>query len=277
VVVPAGSILTGKAGVQFLTEKEVLVPKRSSQSRSGIEIAIFNGQANVGVMAGTKGTIGNQPAGSINQLEQKYRRFLHVIQDSPTTHGTDKKIGIVTLEDVNKGEAEAREQMRLAGPEEAPGLTGRGYLFFPELVQFEVLQVSYDPVIGNESDLVQTTLEYRTSVLAPAWTGINKFFAAHLDKEMPPHFVTATSRVELIGKKVLSTNKQSVQVELSGKSQIQGVLDPAKIKALIKGKNINQAKAILTAQDEVADSKIQLRRGRNNLPPFGFQIKLALH
>ncbi|MCL6589812.1 MAG: baseplate J/gp47 family protein [Firmicutes bacterium] len=277
VVVPAGSILIGKAGVQFLTQKEVLVPKRNSRSRSGIVIAVFNGQANVGVVASAKGAIGNQPAGSINQLEEKYRRFLHVIQESPTAHGTDKKISIVTLEDVNKGEAEAREQMRLVGPEEAPALTGAGYLFFPELVQFEVLNVTHDPMIGNESDLVQTTLEYRTSVLAPAWAGINKFFAGYLDKEMPPRFKTANSRVALAGKRVIATGKEWAQVELTGKSQIKGVLDPAKIKALIKGKSLNQAKAILTAQDEVAGSKIQLRQGRGKLPLFGFQIKVVLH
>jgi hypothetical protein len=96
VVVPANSILMGKAGVQFLTEKEVLVPKKTKKTRSGVEVAVFSGLADVGVVASVKGTIGNQPAGSITQLEEKYRRFLHVIQDSPTSHGTGGKICYVT-------------------------------------------------------------------------------------------------------------------------------------------------------------------------------------
>ncbi|MGE5605734.1 MAG: baseplate J/gp47 family protein, partial [Bacteroidota bacterium] len=167
VILPKGSIALGRGGVRFLTDQDVMVPKRQTKFRDGIAVGEEYGRAEVNITAEKKGTIGNQPAKSITGLNGKYQRFLKVINASPTKNGSDKKVAVVTLADVKKGEEEAKRQMQLVGNEELSNLAGKEYLGLPELIQTEIIRVMNTPDIGAESDLLQTTLDYRIIILSP--------------------------------------------------------------------------------------------------------------
>jgi hypothetical protein len=276
VVIPRGTAMIGRDGSRFLTNQDVLVPQKSVKMESGIEVASVYGKAEVEVTAEKKGVSGNHPAKSITRIEGKYQRYLKVTNPSPTVNGTDKKVAVVTLEDIKKGEAEARRQMDLVGQETVTAWIGEQYLHLPDLVKLEVLKVSFNQNIGAESDILQTRLDYRITILAPAWSEINKYLAKQLDRNLPPYFQATSHKVELLSAKVIAAGSNSAQLELEGKGKIRGVLDPNKIKNLIKGKSLEDAKTVLLAQNEIEGAKISISGDGSRLPGYGFQIRVLL-
>ena len=274
VVIPKGSTLVGKEGIRFLTESDVLAPKAVPQYDSGIRVGTRWGRAEVTILATKKGTVGNQPAKSITTLEGKQYPALQVINFSPTRNGMDKKVPIVTLEDVKRGEAEARQQMELIGPDEVLQLVGRDYVLVPNLVNLEVLRINNSPEIGAEGEMVQINLEYRVSTMSPTQTGVQKLLFSRLDKQTPENFQAKSGKIELIAAKVVSSSASQAQIEFHGKGWVQGVLNRAKIRELIKGREIAEAREALLAQDEIRDFRIRFKDESSRLPKFGFQIKI---
>lgn len=276
VVIPKGTAMIGRNGLRFLTNQDVLVPQKSVKMESGIEVATVNGRAEVEITAEKKGVAGNQPAKSITRIEGKFQRFLKVTNPIPTIHGTDKKVSVVTLEDVKKAEAEARRQMEMVGRETVTSWIGDQYLYLPDLVKLEVLKISYNQNIGAESDILQTTLEYRITVLAPAWTEINKYLAKQLDRNMPPFFQATSHKVELLSARVIAAGNSSAQLLLEGRGKIRGVLNPKKIKNLIKGRTLEDAKTVLLTQNEIAGARITVSGDNAKLPGYPFQIRVLI-
>lgn len=275
VVLPKGSVVIGKAGVRFLTDQDVLVPKRYTKYQDGIAVGEEYGRAEVGITAEKKGTVGNQPARSITTLSGKQQRFLKVVNPAPTRNGTDKRVTVVTLNDVKKGEAEAKRQMQLAGNEELAGFVGKEYLYLPELAKAEIIRVVNEPNIGAESEYVETTLDYRSSVLTPLTDDILKYLAHKFEGNIPPGFQRKNGQVVLTGAKAVEAAANRVQLKLSGKGVIRGVLDAGKIKNLIKGKTKDEAAVLLTRQNEVARFNINIKGNAKRIPNHLFQIKVV--
>lgn len=275
IVLPKGSVAIGKADIHFLTDQDVLVPKRYTKYQDGIAVGEEYGRAEVNITAEKKGTIGNQPAKSITTLSGKQQRFLKVVNSASTRNGSDKRVAVVTLNDVKKGEAEAERQMQLTGNEELSGLTGKEYLYLRELAKAEIIRVVNVPDIGAESEFVETTLDYRSSVLTPLTDDILKYLARKFEENIPQGFQPKDGHVVLTGVKTGGAAANRVQLKLSGKGLIKGVLDAGKIKDLIKGKTKDEATALLTQQNEVARFNINIKSNAKRIPNHLFQIKVV--
>lgn len=275
IVLPKGSVVIGKTGVGFLTDQDVLVPKRHTKYQDGVAVGEEYGRAEVSITAEKKGTIGNQPAKAITTLNGKYRRFLKVVNPVPTRNGSDKKAAVVTLNDVKKGENEAKRQIQLVGDEEISTLVGKEYLYLPELATTEIIRVVNTPDIGAESDMLQTTIDYRTSILTPLIDDIIKYLIRRFDESVPQGFQPINDRVVLTGAKPSEVADNKAQLKLKGKGSIRGVLDSGKIKNLIKGKTKEEATVLLTQQNEIARFKINLKHSSPKLPNHNFQIKIV--
>lgn len=275
VILPKGSVAFGKAGVRFLTDQDVMVPKRQTKYRDGMAIGEEYGRAEVNITAEKKGTIGNQPAKSITSLSEKYQRFLKVINPSPTRNGSDKKIAVVTLNDVKKGENEAKRQMELVGNEEISTLAGKEYLCLPELARTEIIRIMNKPDIGEESTLVQTILAYRLSVLSPLIDDLLKYLTRKFEENIPQGFRSKNGLVVLTGAKPTRVTDNEVHLKLTGRGTIRGVLEKSKIKILIKGKTKAEASSLLTQQNEVSRFKIDIKNNSQRLPEYAFQIKVV--
>jgi len=270
--IPKGAVFVSKGGVRFVSDKAVVVPKKATKYQYGLPVGEEYGRAEVPVTAVNKGSGGNLPPKTITRIEGNLQRHLTVINLTPTMGGTDQKVAVVTLDDVKRGEAEAREQMMLAGPEEAGRLVEKNYLYLPELTEMELIRVTSSPEIGETAETVVTTLEFRVSTLAPSQEGIRKYLKLQLDKNMPANFEAKNNDVSLVSANAVVASGK-IQLELVGRAAIRGVLNQAKIRELIKGKTVAEAKAALASLNEVADCKFDLQDGRTSLPSFGFQIR----
>lgn len=276
VVVPKGSVLTAKDGTRFLTDRDVLVPKKTTKYIAGEAVGEDFGMSEVGITAESKGTKGNQPAKAISKLEPKFQNLLKAVNLTPTKNGTDKKVAVVTLEDVKKGEEEAKRQMQLVGPEEIVPLVGSDRLFVRDLIKFEVIRFINKPEIGGEGETLQTILEYQVSVLTVSKTIINQFLVKQLELNLPPNFEASNNIVKMTKVEVAAANDSETKLKIFGKGKIRGILNIAKVKGLILGKTVSEAEKLLFAQPEIGDLKINLQGRKSKLPEFGFQIKIVM-
>ncbi|NLY74663.1 MAG: hypothetical protein GX075_05100 [Firmicutes bacterium] len=276
ILLPKGSVVSGKAGVRFLTDEDVLVPKRYTKYQNGIAVGEEYGRAEVSITSEKKGTIGNQPSRSITTLSGRYQRFLKVVNPAPTKNGTDRKVPVVTLDDVKRGENEAKLQLRLVGPEEAAALAGNEYLFLPELVRSEIVRVVNAPDIGAEGETLQTTLDYRISLLAPLRDDLYKYLVRKFEESILQGFKAAAKPVALKAVKAGGVGPGGAELELTGQGSILGIIEPVKLKNLIKGKTPTEASDLLTRQNEVSRFKIELKNKSERLPRYTYQIKVIL-
>jgi hypothetical protein len=274
ILLPKGSVIHGRNGIRFLTDQNVLVPKKAARIEAGIVVGESYGKVEVNITAEKKGSVGNQPAQSITVLEGRYQNLLKVINAVPTRNGADKQVAVVALDDVKKGEDEAKQQMQLAFGDEARSLINKDYLYLSDLVKTEIIHLTNKPEIGAEADSLETEIEYRITILAPTAVGIQKFLNKQFEQNIPANFEAKNRKVDLESMHVSKLNDDSASLEMVGQGQIRGLLDAGKIKNLIKGKQIMDAKDILIRQNEVADVKFKVVNSRAKLPSFGFQIKV---
>jgi hypothetical protein len=275
IVIPKGAIVTGANGVKFKIGKNVLAPRKKTRFRYGIPVGEEYGKAEAPIIAIDNGAQGNQPAKSITKLEGKLQNFIRVVNLKPTLNGTDRRVAVVVQADLDKGNAEATRQMRLAASDELAALVGGEYLFFSELVGVEIMKLQSVPPLGSEAASVKTMIKYRATVVAPSRVGINKYLSSCLEGQLPPHFTAVHDTVKLLSGQVLTSESGVISLHLVGTADLRGILSPKKLKGLIKGKSIVVAKQLLAQQTEVADFKIEARDSRRSvIPRFGFQIKL---
>jgi hypothetical protein len=276
VLLPKGSILYGKNGIHFRTDNDVLIPKKVTKTELGIVTGESYGKGEVAITAEKKGTIGNQPAKSVNMIEGRYNNLLKITNPLPTRNGIDQEVAIVDLNDVKKGEDEARKQMQLAFVDAARSLVNKDYLYLQELAKPEIVHISSKPDIGAEGDSVETVIEYRIKVLAPTAVGIQKYLKGRFKRSIPVHFEAEDEKVTLVSMRLTQYNDENADIELEGQGQIKGLLNPGKIRNLIKGKPVTEAQDILARQNEIADAKFKIEGSRTILPNFGFQIRILL-
>jgi hypothetical protein len=275
VVIPQGAIVSSANGVKFKVGKNILVPRRMTRLRYGIPVGEEYGKVEVPVTAVENGTKGNKPAKTITKVEGRLQNFIQVVNLKPTVNGADRRFAVVTQADLDKGTAEATRQMRLAASGELAALVGEGYLFFPELVGVKVISLQNSPTLGSEAAAVKTTVKYRANVITPAMVGIRKYLTNRLDGNLPPNFTATNDAVKLVSAQVLTSGPRSAQLHLVGTAKLRGILSPDKIRSLIKGKSISEAKKLLMQQSEVAEFTIEPKDPRRStVPRFGFQIKL---
>lgn len=142
-------------------------------------------------------------------------------------------------------------------------------------MEVKVLELQTLPPLGNEAAAVKTTLKYRVTVVAPSRTGIHKYLNSQLDGHLPPNFAAANGSVKMVSAQVLAADSGIIRLHLVGTANLRGILSAAKIRALIKGKSIGEAKQLLTKQNEVADFKMEFKDPHLlTIPRFDFQIKL---
>jgi hypothetical protein len=276
IVIPRGAIVSGANGVEFKTGKNVLVPRKATRLRYGIPVGEEYGKVEAPVIAVENGARGNQPAKTITKIKGKLQNLVQVVNLKPTVNGTDRRIAVVAQADQEKGAAEATRQMHLTAVDELAALVDPDYLFFPELVKVEVLKLHSSPALDSEAATVKTTLKYRANVVAPSMAGIRKYLANRLEGNLPSKFTPIDDAVKLASAQVLTDSSRVIQLHLVATANLRGVLSQEKIRALIKGKSISEAKKLLTQQNEVAKFKIEVKEPRRDtIPRFGFQIKLV--
>jgi hypothetical protein len=244
--VAGGSIVSTNAGVRFRTNATITVPRADL-----VGLTVFPGRATVGVTAVETGVAANvEPNTIVIVPKGKDPQALKVVNPDATSGGTHEEFPKVVQGDVTAAvkklstALEAAFQARLGDPSiAAPGAT-----IFRETAVLGDPTTSPDPatLVNQEITAFQLELSATGTVIAvdpsPISTIAEQRFRATVTAG---HQLVAGSIKVTVGAATVSGQVVSFPATATGQEIAE--LDPAKLKALILGKSLADARAALVA------------------------------
>jgi hypothetical protein len=249
-VIPSGSKVSTATGIAFRTTQDVTVP-----------IATFvptfkPGVASVGVAAGGVGPAGNVAAGTIRQVPAGFSSILlKVTNSSATTGGTSTTTTQIQKKDTDAAVAALTKSLKqqftawLAAPDAlAPGSTA-----FPKTGVLSAASADTDPatLIGVTETTFQLRMTATGTETAVDESTVTGLAIGRLRTSVPAQFSLVTGSEKVTLGPPRADGEAVVFPVIATASQVRH-LDPDTLRQQVKGKSIEEARAIL-ADDGAVD------------------------
>jgi hypothetical protein len=180
--------------------------------------------------------------------------FLKVTNPDPTSGGTSQEFTRVTQADVDGAMAALQRSLQEAFTEKLadPSLVSGGATVIPASGTLGATTPTVDPatLVGQENPTFALGLSATGTVLTADTTPINGIADAQLGAALKPdHQLVAGTTGITVGSAIVSGQTVTFPVSASGKQV--AILDAAALKAMVVGKPIADAKAILSPYGDV--------------------------
>ncbi|MFL5649883.1 MAG: baseplate J/gp47 family protein [Chloroflexota bacterium] len=271
--VPSGSIVSTPGGVRFRTLVTITVPRAEL-----VGLTIFPARASVKVTAVEGGPDGNVDAGAITVVPRgESSLFLKVTNPEPTTGGRSETFTRVTQEDVDGAMASLNSSLQeafresMADPAKAPA----GSTVFPAtgVLGQATPTVAPETLVGQEVRSFDLGLAATGTVVAADSAPVTAIAEAAVREAIDPgHELVAGSVDVAVGDAIVVGQTVSFPVTISA-DQI-AILDPATLEAMVLGKPVAEAKAILEPYGEVEISVSPDWSG--SIPSFESRVDLTI-
>jgi hypothetical protein len=248
--IASGSIVSTGDGTRFRTLVTITVPRAEL-----VGLTIFPARASVKVTAVEGGPDGNVDAGTITVVPRgESSLFLKVTNPEPTTGGRSDTFTRVTQEDVDGAmaalDSSLQEAFReaMADPAKAPA----GSTVFPAtgVLGQATPTVAPETLVGQEVQSFDLGLSATGTVVAADSAPVTAIAETAVRQAIDPgHELVAGSVDVAVGDAIVVGQTVSFPVTISA-DQI-AILDPAALEAMVLGKPVTEATAILEPYGEV--------------------------
>jgi len=248
--IAAGSVVRTGPGVRFRTDANVTVPRAEL-----VGLTIFPARASVKVTAVDGGPDGNVDAGTIVIVpNDENGLFLKVTNPEPTTGGKSQEFTRVTQGDVNGAMAALNTKLQAAFDEAMadPSLTAGGATVFTSTGKLGEATPTVPPesLVGQEVATFALGLSATGTVVTANTAPVAAIAETQLrTKVKPEHELVAGSVKIEVGDPIVVG--QTVSFPVTASAEQVAILDPEKLTALILGKPVDEARAILEPFGEV--------------------------
>jgi hypothetical protein len=245
VLVPTGTHLSTLGGVIFVTTAAVKVPPATVAGDR-----IKHGFASVPARAATAGPEGNVDAGSITQVPDFLRtQQVSVTNPEALTGGTREVFTRVSQEDIDAAIASLTTQLQdqFAAWSRAPDELGTGATAFPSTGALAEPLPSPDPttLLNVEAPSFQLQLGTSATVVTVETALVEQVARERITGSIPPgHSLQAGSVAVTIGEG--QADGDIVGFRASASAATIPTLDPAELRAQIKGRPVDEARRILS-------------------------------
>jgi Baseplate J-like protein. len=248
--VPAGSVVSTNAGVRFRTDATVTVPRADL-----VGLTVFPGKITVGVTAVDPGLAANvEPNTIVIVPKGEDPQALKVVNPDATTGGTHQEFPRIVQADIDAAlkklatSLNAAFQSRLADPSIAPP----GATVFRETATLGESTPTADPsaLVGQELDSFDLGLNATGTVIAVDSSPISSIAEQKLRATVKAdHELVAGSIDVSVGKATVSG--QVVSFPATASARQVAILHPDALRALVIGKSLDDARAILGPYGDV--------------------------
>jgi hypothetical protein len=273
VPVIAGTRLTTASGIAFITGQTVSVPRATV---SGTRIT--HGSASTPVQAVTPGVAGNVAAGAIVRVPADLAAAQVTVSNAqPTTGGTHTVTPIVQQSDIDGAETAMMATLNgdfqdaVTAPEAAPS----GATLFAISAKLGISIFSPDPqaMVGQEVASFELNASATGTAVVADMAAVGGLAKSRVDQAVDTGFTLVDGSVTTaFGAPVLRGD--TIQVPVTANARQARKLDESSLRAAIKGKSVEDAKAYL-AQFGVV--QISVSPGwASTMPAFDFRIDFHL-
>jgi len=273
-VVPSGVIVQSAGGLRYRTQTAVTVPAAKHGYLLGIRVSSTSGQAQVAVVAELPGTEGNLGPGKLTTLVGPLERQVKVVNSAALAGGTDKRVAVVTREDVERARLEAGSQMELAAPDELKALAGTEQVLLPESIAIKPGRAVESPRVGEVSDSVRVTLPYSAQCLSISRTTLAKFLEEQARRQVPSHFRVAHEPFAIRELSGAPRRTDEAELRIVASYVAIGNLERDRILGALRGRTEAEARTAVLALPEVATVRMDLSPGRR-FPRYAWLIRIV--
>jgi hypothetical protein len=271
--IPGGSVVRTPSGVRFRTQATITVPRAEL-----VGLTIFPARASVKVTAVDGGPDGNVEAGTITIVPSGENSFfLKVTNPQPTAGGASTEFSRVTQADVDGALAALNLSLQQAFQEAMadPALETDGSTVFPSTGQLgeATPSVAPDTLVGQEVTTFQLGLSADGTVIAVDEAPVSSLAEPKIQAAVSPghELVPGSTKVD-VGEAIITG--QTVSFPVQATAEQIAVLDPEELKAMVLGKRIDEARAILAPFGQVALSVSPDWTG--SVPSFDSRVTLTI-
>ena len=249
--IAAGSIVRTASGVRFRTNATITVPRAEL-----VGLTIFPARASVKVTAVDGGPDGNVEAGTITIVPSGENSFfLKVTNPQPTSGGTSEEFSRVTQADVDGALAALNLSLAQAFQEamDDPALEADGATVFPSTGRLgePTPDVVPDTLVGQEVATFALGLSANGTVIAVDEAPVSAIAETQIREAVTPGHELVPGSIEVeVGEALIIG--QSVSFPVDATAEQIAILDADELKAMILGKPIEEARAILAPFGQVS-------------------------
>jgi hypothetical protein len=271
VPIVVGTTVSTAGGVAFVTSRSVTVPAANFDTGT-------TGKVDAPIQAVNAGLSGNVAAGTIVKVPSDLLPFkISVTNAQPTTGGTHTVTPVIQQSDIDAAETAIMATLRsdfndaVTAPEAAPS----GATLFAITARLGISIFSPDPqaMVGQESASFQLDASATGTAVVADMTAVGGLAQSRVGRAVDGGFTLVQGSVAtVVGAPVLAG--ETVQVPVTATARQARKLDETALRAAIKGKSVEDAKAYL-AQFGVV--QISVSPGwASSLPSFDFRIDFQL-
>jgi hypothetical protein len=271
--IASGSIVRTPSGIRFRTLVAVTVP-----SAALVGFQIFPSRASVKVSAVDGGTDGNVDPNTITVVPNGENPvFLKVTNPTATSGGTRQEFTRITQADVDGAMAALGTSLNVAFTEAlaSPSLASGGATVFPATGVLGKTTPTLDPttLVGQEIPSFDLGLSASGTVVTADTTPVDAIADTQLRATVKPDHQLVAGSVDItVGGAVIAG--QTVTFPVSATAKQVAVLNPGTLKAMVLGKSLADAKAILSTYGDVQVSVSPNWTG--SVPSFDSRVDLTV-
>jgi hypothetical protein len=248
--IPAGSVVRTAAGVGYRTKTAVTVPKARIAG-----LTILPGTAQVAVVAAKGGPEANVAPNTISIVPAAEDPVLLEVRNrAATTGGTRTSTPLVTQKDVDAAlkTLGSRLDTRFADAAADPARAPEGTVLVPGTERLGASVPSPDPatLVGQEADAFDLTLAAAGAITAYAPADVRAVALAQLIASAPAGTSIVDGSAEVSEGDAVAID-ESAEIATTASASVIRTIDPAALRALVRGRSPAEARAALAAFGDV--------------------------
>ncbi len=266
IVVPKDTRVGTITGVQFATKSEVVLP------------AVVNSTARVDVEATEPGTLGNVVKLAINQIFGDLALKLSVLNEEPTSGGSDKEIRFVIVEDQDRLRKKVIETARKEGLIQFNNAKKSTEHIYSETVRASLVEERFEQSVDQVSEWLEMRARVSIAGLVFDLRDVNSYVSKQLaaGEGDEVEVIGKSLKIELLDAYEWGDDWVSFHVFAQGK--VTSIVDPAAIKRELAGMTREEAESYLAENFQLAEwPEVRLGPGWvKSLPRFSWRVNVQV-
>lgn|GEM_PF-1310984 len=273
VKIPAGTIVRTEDGTGFKTLKEITVPGLEVDYLMDVPVGMKAGQAEVEVEALVKGSKGNVSIGRVRFLEKDIDK-VHVVNPEPIRGGEDKRISIVSEDDLKRARESLEERLKTKLITEFYQKMGGNYRIIEEELVYKNLDISVNHQVGDVADTIKVQGTLTASGQLIKNSELDRLVTNLYQRKLPEGYQLMNTGINInnIVLEEKDTNLYNIELELQ--APVIPEIDCDYLARQLMGMDVNEARRVLEERTDIKDFYINSRS--ETLPRVGFALKVII-
>lgn len=204
------------------------------------------------------GTKGNVPAQSISRFESDSLRNLTVINEQPTTGGTDATAKVASAEDRSRLKEALFQRAQSLALSELQVRVRQSESLIPHSMQVRIEREDYDRNLDEEADKLKGTISVVATALSFSNADMNTLVEKQWKASIPKGFRATQAALGINPPEVMQSTAQSASLRVKVTGKAERVFEADDLSQALRGLSTQDVRAKLAQQDSVKLVKLEL-------------------